>query len=53
MMTAVSAIAAAMTIFLDIGAKSVNLLNEEEFFINIPLPMTVIVNLYLAPSFSS
>ncbi len=53
MMTVVIAIAAAIAIFHDIGAKLVNLLNEEEFFINIPLPTLIIVNLYLAPSFSS
>lgn len=33
MMAVVIAIAAAMAVFLDIGAKSVNLLNEGAFFI--------------------
>ena len=52
MMTVVIAIAAAIAIFRGMDAKLVNLLNEEEFFIKYPLPTTIIVNLYLTPSYS-
>ncbi len=49
-MTVVIAIAAAMTVFLDIDSKSVNLPNEARSLIT-SLSMRIIINLYVVPLF--
>jgi hypothetical protein len=53
MTTAVIAIAAAMTVCLEVGTKSVNLLNKGAFFNKYIIVKMLFNNLYVVPSFSS